>query len=336
MKRFVDIDLHRLPAPDALSKLDYEQILRERMTEVARRLNDAGLAYDVQQLESDPVKILEEHSAYYEMYLRAAVNDAVKATHLAFAQGADLDQRAADLGVARQVLAPADPTTNPPTPAIMESDESLRRRRQLAIEAFSTAGPDGAYFFFALAAHPHVLDVAVYGPHSGLASDGEALIIVASNQGDGAPIPAVLDAIAEFLDARTVRYSSGSSRTRELTRRQKIRPLTDKVVVEAASVLSYQIDAVIKVPYGPDPDVVRSLAFQRVQAYAASRRRIGLMISDTAIAAALHVADQAGVAVVEDADVVITSAGVPVTDVLPGPKQIALLSALNLTVEIVQ
>ncbi|MCY1705243.1 baseplate assembly protein [Pannonibacter sp. SL95] len=333
--RFVDIDLSRLPAPDALQPLDHEAAFQQRLADFIARMDAAGQPFDVGTIDSDPAAILLQHGAFFEVQLTAAVNDAVKATHLAFARGADLEQRAADLGVVRQVLVPADPATTPPTPAIMESDESLRRRRQLAIEAFSTAGPDGAYLFFGLAAHPHVLDVAVYDPHSGLANDGEALIVVASSQGDGVPTPAVLDAMAEFLDAGLIRYAVGSPRVRALTRRQKLRPLTDRVIIEACSTLDCTISVTLKMPRGPDPSTLRTLALARLTAYLASRRGIARMLSDTAIAAAVHVADAAGVALVEDADIVITAAGQVVSDVLPGPKELARVTAVTLTVEVI-
>src|SRR3546814_9711108 len=45
-------------------------------------------------------------------------------------------------------------------PAVMESDSDLRRRLVLAPEGYSVAGPEGAYIFHALSAHPDVLDAS--------------------------------------------------------------------------------------------------------------------------------------------------------------------------------
>lgn len=334
--RFFDIDLSRLPRPAAIEDLSFDTALQQRITELQARLTAAGVAWDVGGLETDPLVITEEHAAYYDLLLRARVNDAVLATTLAYAQRTDLDHKAAELGVVRKVLVPANAAANPPVVEVLESDDSLRRRRQLAIEAFSTAGPEGAYVFFALASHPHVSDVAVYDPNSGLANDGEALCVIASSQGDGVPTDAVLDSVADFLDARTIRYAVTPDRTREITRRQKLRPLTDKVIVEACEVLDYTITVLLKIPYGPDPAFVVSLAQTRLGNYLASRRQIARLISDTAIASAVHVADADGVPLVDDADISIEVAGMPVSDVVPGPKQLARCVSAVVTYEVIQ
>ena len=332
--RFVDIDLSRLPAPDAIQGLNYDQTAADRIAELKARLAAAGVTWDVNGLETDPLVITEEHASYYDMLLRARVNDAVKATLLAYAEKKDLDHIAAEMGVERKVLVPADPNAIPPTEAVMEKDEDLRRRRQLVIEAFSTAGPEGAYVFFGLSGHPHALDVAVYDPHSGLCNDGEVLCVVASSQGDGVPADAVLDSIADTLDARTIKYAVTAERTRAITRRQKLRPLTDKVIVEACSTLDYSLSIVLKIPYGPAPELVIAEARKRLDAYLASRRQIGRIISDTAIAAAVHVADASGVAMVDDANIVPVVGGDPVEDVVPGPKQLARCTEITVTYEI--
>lgn len=334
MNRFVDIDLSRLPVPDALEELDHAGTLSGRISDLKYRFDQAEIPWEVGGLKANPLVIVEEHAAYYDFLHRVRVNDAVRATLLASAIGSDLDQKAAELGVKRHVLIEADPTTSPPIVEVLEGDESLRRRRQLAIEAFSTAGPEGAFVYFGLASHPHVSDVAVFDPHSGQCGDGEVLVVVASNQGDAIPTDQVLDSIADFLDARLINYAENAQRTREITRRQKLRPLTDKVIVEACTGLDYQVSAVLKVPYGPDTEVVRAEAEKRLLAYLQSRRKIGRLVSDSAIAAAVHVADENGVAIVDDADITITVNGAQVADVIPNPKQLARVTHIDVTIEV--
>jgi len=335
MTRFFDIDLSLLPRPDAIETLGYEVTLESRLADLKARLNEAGIAFDVDGLETDPLVITEEHASYYDTLLRARVNDAVLATTLAYATGADLDHKAAELGVVRKILVEADPDANPPVLEVLESDADLRRRRQLAIEAFSTAGPEGAYVFFGLASHPHVSDVAVYDPHSELCEDGEVLCVIASSQGDGVPTDLVLDSVADFLDAREINYAVTAQRIRDLTRRQKLRPLNDRVIVEACSTLDYEITALLKIPYGPDPELVRTEAEARLLAYLLSRRQISRKISDSAVAAAVHVADASGVAMVDDADIVITVDDVPVADVVPGAKELARATSVTVTYELI-
>lgn len=335
MTRFFDIDLTLLPKPDAVEVADHATILDARLQELKARLFEGGISFDVEMITPDPFVLNERHAAFQDMLLRQRINDAALATTLAYANKADLDHKAAELGVVRKVLVEADPDANPPIEQVVESDASLRRRRQLAIEALSTAGPIGAYEFFALAAHPHVSDVAVYDPHTELCEDGEVLCVIASSQGDGVPTDLVLDSVADFLDAREINYAATDQRIRDLTRRQKLRPLNDRVIVEACSGLDYSITALLKIPFGPDPELVRAEAEKRLLAYLLSRRQIARSISDSAIAAAVHVADANGVAMVDDADVTITVGEDEVTDVIPTARQLARATSVVVTYEVI-
>lgn len=175
MSRFAAIDLAKLPAPDVVETIDYEAVLAEMITDLtARDPAFSGL------VESDPaIKILEV-AAYRETLLRQRINEAARATMLAYAGGADLDNLAALLGVARAVLDPGDPEAVPPVAPTYEGDDRLRARAQLALEGFSTAGPAGAYLFHALAASPKAKDVAVSSP-----APGDVLVSVLSTDGDG-------------------------------------------------------------------------------------------------------------------------------------------------------
>jgi phage-related baseplate assembly protein len=78
------------------------------------------------------VKLLQEN-AYREVIWRQRVNEAARAVMLAYAAGADLDQIGGNYNVERLVITPADDTTLPPTPAVMESDTDYRLRIQQAL-----------------------------------------------------------------------------------------------------------------------------------------------------------------------------------------------------------
>ena len=290
MTRFSDIDLSALPVPDALATPDFEAELESGVVKLDTSLTAAGHIWDTKVLETDPLVVTIEHQTSVVVTKTAEINDAVRSTLLATAHGAFLDHKAAELGVERKILVEADPSATPPVEQVMESDQELRRRRQLAPEALSTAGPAGAYPFFAMKAHPHALDCAEFDPHSGLCAPGEMLLVIASVMGDGVPTDLVMDSVAEYLDARIIRYAVAPVRTREITRKQKLRPMTDKVIVEACSAVTCSISVVLKVQSGPSPEIVVEEARRRLNEYLASRRKIGVMISDSAVAAAVHVA----------------------------------------------
>lgn len=78
-----------------------------------------------------------------------------------------------------------------------ESTERMRSRVPGAVKAFSTAGPNGAYVFYALSAHPDVLDVAVSTPEAGVV---RVTLLIA----EGADEEAVTDAVEAALDPEDV------------------------------------------------------------------------------------------------------------------------------------
>ncbi|MBF0169321.1 MAG: baseplate J/gp47 family protein, partial [Alphaproteobacteria bacterium] len=182
------VDLSKLPVPDAIETLDYEAILAARKAHMVELFAAAGVMADWNpDLESDPIVIMLQENAYREVTLRARVNDGIRAVMLASALGADLEGLGAWYGVERLTVTPADNNAVPPVAAVMESDDRLRRRIQLAPEGFSTAGPVGAYLFHGLSADADVLDCSITRPKA-----GDVLVTVLSTIGDGTASPELL------------------------------------------------------------------------------------------------------------------------------------------------
>lgn len=96
-----------------------------------------------------------------------------------------------------------------------EEDENYRERIRLAPESFSCAGPDGAYAYFARAAHADIIDAAVDSPEPGVV-DVRPLL-----KNGELPGEEMLETVRAKLDART------------------IRPLTDRLLVAAPDVIEY-------------------------------------------------------------------------------------------------
>ena len=246
MSNFTPIDLSKLPAPDVIETLDFESLLTDYINDfVARNPNYATL------LESDPAIILMQVVAYREMLLRARINEAAKANMLAYATKGDLDNLAAFFGVER---------------LIDETDERLRKRTQLALEGFSTAGPVGAYIFHSLSASNEVKSVSVKSPNP-----GEVLVTILSNIGDGTVGQELIDAVLAKLNE------------------DDIRPLTDLVSVQGAEIINYQVEAVITVYSGPSSAVVETEANDALQKFISDRHEIGRVIAISGIYDALHV-----------------------------------------------
>lgn len=262
MSVFSAINLADLPAPDVVETLDYESILADLKADLVMR--HPGLA-EALSLESEPVVKLLEVVAYREIMLRQRVNDAARANMLAFSVGADLENLGALFGVSRGVIQEANPSTIPPVPAIVEDDTRLRTRIQLALEGFSTAGPVGAYTFWGLSASPDVKDVAVISP-----APGQVEITVLSRIGDGAPSGALIATVASALNA------------------DDVRPLTDQVIVKAASITAYSVEASLTLYDGPDSALVVAAANAAVATYVEDNHRLGRDITVSGLHAALH------------------------------------------------
>jgi phage-related baseplate assembly protein len=273
---FTAVDLSRLPAPAVVEELSFETILAEMLAEL--RARDPSFTATV---ESDPAYKILEVCAYREVLIRGRVNDAARSVMLAYATGSDLDQLAAVFGVSRLLIAAANPLTG--TPAIFESDAELRRRVTLAPEGYSVAGPEGAYIFHALSADPLVLDASCESPEP-----GQVVVTILSREGDGAASDPLLDTVAAALNAETVR------------------PLTDEVLVQSATLIDYEIEAEIATFSGPDAAVVLAESNARLDALIEETHRLGRDVTRSAIFAALHVPG------VQRVDLISPAADIPV------------------------
>jgi phage-related baseplate assembly protein len=296
MSRYVAIDLASLPPIDAVVPPDVETIIADRKAALLARIPDAALRAEVEavlRLESEPLVKSIEASSYRELLVDQRINEAVRAVMLATSRGNDLDNLAARLGVERMAG---------------ELDDELRYRYQLAPEAFSTAGPYGAYEFEARSAHPKVKDAAVYGPESGLVEPGFVRVVILSKDGQGVPSRQIIDAVAAQLSPHDMR------------------PLTDFVQVRASTVTAYDINFHLHVRAGADPSLIVTAALAALQDYASDCHKVGRPVVITALDSAAH-GDRANV---------IRAVRVsPLGEVDPGFEGAAFATSVTVTYEIV-
>lgn len=261
------IDLSQLPRPNVIEALDFETIFTERKERLIALtpLDEQEAIRRTLSYESEPiVKILQE-SAYREVLLRQRVNEAAQAVMVAYSISSDLDQLAANNDVQRLVITPADPEAVPPIEVVMEDDDDLRQRIPAAFEGMSVAGPTGAYEYHALSADGKVVDVSAISP-----APAEVIISVLSRLGDGTASPELLAIVSKALND------------------EEVRPVADRVTVQTAQIVNYQIDATIYVYPGPAIEPIMADAELRLQGYINEQRRLGRDIRRSAIYAALH------------------------------------------------
>lgn len=290
---FTQVDLSQLAAPAVVEALDFETILSAMVSDlVAREPSFTAL------LESDPAFKILEVAAYRELLVRQRVNDAARAVMLAYASGTDLDQLAANYGISRLLITPADDTTIPPTPAVYEADAALRSRVTLSLEGYTSAGSQGSYVFHALSASGEVKDVSATSP-----TPGQVVVYVLSQTGSGTASVDLIGAVEAALNA------------------EKVRPMTDQVTVLSASIVNYTIEAELVIYPGPDSTVVLAAAEAAAAAYAEQQHRMGYDITLSGIYSALH---QPGVQRVNLA--------APTANITVGDGEAAYCTGITLTV----
>jgi len=233
-------------------------------------------------VESDPALRLLQADSYDEMILAQAFNDAARGMLIAFATGPRLDHLAALFGVERLTE---------------ETDTALRQRLQLAPHSFSVAGPELAYVFHARSADPDVADATAISP-----TPGQVVVTVLSASGNGVPASAVLDAVRAVVAG-------------------PVRPLTDEVIVQAATLVPFGIAARLWVFAGPDQGLILQTALDSLNAHIAASRKLGRDVTRSSIIAALHVANVQRVEL--DA---------PAADIAISAAQIASVTDIDVTV----
>lgn len=299
MSRFVAPNLAKLPKPEVLEPVSFQAGLAARLADLKTRAQVTGVAYDTGHLVTDPLRRDQEVSMDREVMLRARINDAGKALMLATAWGSNLDHIAATYyGISRlEIAAGVDGQV------IMERDDDFRARIALAPEAFSTAGPEGAYVFHALELNGRrdVSDAAAYSEEDGALYPDASPVLA----------PEVLVVVApstERLESED--WAANMALKAEVylaLSAKEVRPLGDKLTVLIATRVTYDVVATLRFRPGADRQLVHAEATARVKAYAAEQRRVGAVVERLGLGAALKVA---GVSSVE-----LTA---PANDVDPG------------------
>lgn len=289
------IDLSLLPPPEVVETLDFETLYQEVLGIFRAHMGDQWTAL----LESEPVVKLMEVMAYRELLVRARVNAAAKASLLAYAKGADLDNRAADYGVQRLTIRAADPDGVPPVAAVMEGDEALRYRTRLSLEALSVAGSSGAYEYHALSASAELVHVSVDSPRfSGVPVPaavkaqlpaGAIVVVCDYDAGLANPLPGDVSLAVLAGTSSTMPEAQLVATVLKALSAEDVRPVTDRPRVQSGIPTDFKVEAVLWVENGPDPDVVLAAARKSLDAAIAEARRLEGQLPVSAIYAALHV-----------------------------------------------
>src|SRR5690554_3511415 len=253
------IDMSEVPVPDVVQEPDFEQRLAQLKAQLLQAAPDLE---EVLALESEPVVKLLELVSYREMLLIQQINDATRGNMLASAQGNDLEALASNYNINRLVIDAGDPSAQPPVPRKLESDDALRRRTQMAFDGLNTAGSIDSYIYHALSSDGRVLDANAVSP-----LPTEITLTILSHEGDGTASPELLESVrVEFGLTPDGTAQQGAS---------KIRPQGDRLTVNGASIISYQVDAEVVLHPGPSHSAVMETARAAIRTYVDRQHRLG-------------------------------------------------------------
>lgn len=258
------VDLAQLPPPQIIEVLDFEVILADVKAVMIAAFPDeqqASVAAAL-KLESEPLTILAQVIAYRELMLRQRINEGAAACMLSHSVSTDLDNLAGNLNTERLVRIPATKTTD----AEMESDTALRLRAQSAFEGLSVAGPTGAYEYFAKSASGKVADARATSP-----SPAVVVVSILSTEGDGTASDELIATVNDTLSA------------------DDKRPVADRLTVQSAEIVNYEIDALLYLYPGPESEPILSAADDALRTWLEAQGKIGRDVARSAIMAALHV-----------------------------------------------
>ncbi len=172
-----------LPKPVVIDEFDIETILTATRNRLVALYPDIEAVID---LETELSRMNIEVTAYREGLIRGAINDAARASLLAFAQSGDLDHLAAFYDVPRMAE---------------EDDARLKARVILAIQGRSTGGTAPRYRFIAMSSDVRVADAIAWVE----GKNPMVNIAVFSTDAGGVADQALLDIVSLAVNAKEVR-----------------------------------------------------------------------------------------------------------------------------------
>ena len=265
----MSVDFNQLKKPDALEELDFETIYKERKEALIELWpnNQQNQIRKTLDRESEPLTKLLQENSYRELLLRSKINAQYRAALLAYAEDSDLDVKVANYGLERLIVSPADLSLTPPKGAVYESNEDLRYRASKVFDSLSVAGPTSAYEFHSLSADGRVADAYAFSP-----TPSQALITILQRDSvNGAATPELCQKVYDYVSG------------------EKLRPTGDRVTIQSAEIIEYQIEAVLHHNNLPETDPILKEAIANATTYSNTPKRIGQSIFLSALYKQLHV-----------------------------------------------
>lgn len=287
--------LNQLAEPEIVKVDQFETLLAEFKAETIKYVaarDPAKAARLAETLDNDSELLTQALGA---MALRIQTherkwNARIKQMCAWWAEGSNMDARAADMGLERRVISRGKPNAFPPVPDVMESTEDLRLRYYLAPHA-PAAGSRLQYRREALTLGERA-KVTVEAPKAGqvvvtytIAEDALAAKVKDANGRSTAPGKVTVTVLGRDGDGTPSAALLGV--TRAHFARDDVRPETDLVTVRAAEIIRYRIRAIAYINTGPDSGLTKIAAEGAMAAYASECHRLEGYVDPDKITAGL-------------------------------------------------
>lgn len=299
--------LNQMVAPEIVRVEKFEELLEEIKAETvayvaARDAEKAARIAEALENDSELLSLLLQVVTLRVQTHERAYNAKIKQMLAWWAEGTNLDARAADMGLERRVIDEGNPDAFPVVPPVMESDPDLRLRYYLAPHApaagsrlhyrreamtlgerakVSVEAPAPGKVVVTYTFGLDALAAQVKDANGRFTGPGQVDVTVLARDGDGAPSEELLEGVrAHFA-------------------RPDVGPATDMVTVKAAEIVRYRIRAVVFINPGPDSGLTQSAAVAAVAGYAADRHVIEGYVDPSMIGYELHAAGAARINLLE-------------------------------------
>ncbi|QIZ02627.1 putative baseplate assembly protein [Aeromonas phage AhyVDH1] len=194
--------------------------------------------------------------SYRETLMRQEMDEQVRSVSLATALGGDLDH----IGITYYRQSDGSPVVR----LSGEDDEAYRLRLHNSPGGLSTAGPEAAYEFHSLSAHPNIKQALCTSP-----KPVHITMYLLGHEGNGAVSEAQCRLVEAYLWNR--------------------RPITDEVQAVAAEIIEYRVRGKLYQVKNSNPDSVTARAVESCQAYVSQQHRLKGKVTMSSLHAALQV-----------------------------------------------
>jgi phage-related baseplate assembly protein len=232
----------------SLANKNYEDLLKEAKSQLIKKIQQTCDASFSELLETDPMTKFLEVAVYREFLVWQQVDEAIKASLLGTALGENL-------GYLASLVLDEDRKS-----LIEKARKTPDAVRTMVLntwkEPFHTTGTEAAYTYYAKQADSRIVDVKAT---TELGSSTVNVIVLAKDE--NASIGAILPKVEQFL------------------LQDDIHRIGDKIVSSPASLVSYVIQAKLKVDSGVSRSQLETMIKNKVREYANRQYRIGATIS---------------------------------------------------------